>query len=285
MAQYPRKKRARKGQPEQVARGLAWFSIGLGIAQILAPRVVSRLTGVPVPPVLVIACGLRQLACGIGILTQREAAPWIRARIVGDAVDLTALVCGSLVPGAHRKRIAINTAAVAGIAALDFYCGRELAVRGQRVSPRHETMSIEVNRSPEELYRFWRSFSNLPHVMPHLVSVKEIDARRSHWVAAGRGGTRVEWDSEIIDDIPNERIAWRSSDGTPLFNAGSIQLVRMPGGGTHVVVELLFESLPGTIGTALTQLFGLDPAGAVRANLAKFRDIMENDRRPPGLTA
>jgi len=284
MAQYPVRKRARRGQPEQLARGLAWFSIGIGVAQILAPRVVSRLTGVPVPPVLMIACGLRELACGIGILTQDEAAPWITTRITGDAVDLAALACGALVPGANRSRIALNAAAVAGITALDVYCSRELAVRGQRASPRHETVSIEINRPPEELYRFWRSFSNLPGVMPHLVSVHEIDSRRSHWVATGRDGMQVEWDSEIIDDVPDQRIAWRS-DGTAPFNAGSVQFVRTPAGGTHVVVELLYEPPPATVGRALTQLFGMDPAGAVRANLTKFRDMMEKSPSPPGLAA
>lgn len=285
MAQYSRKKRPRQGQPEQVARGLAWLSIGIGVAHIFAPRVMARLTGVPVPPVVMIACGLRELACGVGILTQDEAAPWIRARISGDAVDLVGLACGALVPGADRKRIAINTAVVAGIAAVDVYCSRELGIHGQRASPRHETVSIEVSRSPEALYRFWRSFSNLPRVMPHLVSVQEIDARRSHWIATGRAGTKVEWDSEIIDDIPNERIAWRSSDGTALFNAGSVQFVRAPAGGTLVIVELLYESLPGTLSTALTQLLGMDPPGTVRANLDKFREMMEISPSPAGLTA
>lgn len=285
MAQYSRKKRLRQGHPEQVARGLAWFSIGIGVAHILAPRVMARLTGVPVPPLVMIACGVRELACGVGILTQDEAAPWIRARISGDAVDMAGLACGALVPGADVKRIAINTAVVAGITAIDVYCARELGIHGQRAAPRHETVSIQVERSPEALYRFWRSFSNLPRVMPHLVSVQEIDARRSHWTATGRAGTNVEWDSEIIDDIPNERIAWRSSDGTPLFNAGSVQFVRTPTGGTLVIVELLYESLPGTVGTALTQLLGMDPAGTVRTNLDRFRDMMEKSPSPPGLTA
>lgn len=289
MARYSRKnslrKRTRKGQPEQVARGLAWFSIGIGVAHILAPRVMARLTGVPVPPPVMIACGLRELACGVGILTQDEAAPWIRARIAGDAVDLAGLACGALVPGADVKRIAINTALVTGITAVDVYCSRALGLHGQRASPRHETVSIEVDRSPDALYRFWRSFANLPRVMPHLVSVREIDARRSHWIANGPAGTRVEWDSEIIDDVPNERIAWRSCDGTRPFHAGSVQFVRRPSGGTLVIVELLHESLPGTVGTALARLFGLNPAGTVRANLQKFRAMMEKSPNRPGLMA
>ncbi|HYH41394.1 MAG TPA: SRPBCC family protein [Burkholderiales bacterium] len=285
MAEYSRKRHGKEGRPEQLARGLGWLSVGLGIAQIVAPRIVARLSGVPVPSVLMIACGVRQLACGVGILTQDEPAPWIKARIAGDAADLAALACGAVLPGSGGSRIAINTAVVAGITALDVYCGRELATQGRRVPPRHETSSIEIDRPPAELYRFWRNVSNLPSVMPHLKSVKVIDGTRSEWVAAGEGGARIQWESEIIDDVPNQRIAWRSREGEVLFNAGSVQFAPAPNGGTRVRVDLLFELPPGTLGTALAKLVGQDPGAAVRADLAALKAIMErNPHDPPRLT-
>src|SRR5687767_6433752 len=55
---------------ESVARGLGWFSVGLGIAQIVAPRAVCRIVGLPLAPTMMRLCGLRELACGIGIITQ-----------------------------------------------------------------------------------------------------------------------------------------------------------------------------------------------------------------------
>lgn len=57
--------------------------------------------------------------------------------------------------------------------------------------------SITVNRSPEELYRFWRNFENLPHFMEHLESVRRIDDKRSHWIARAPMGRTVEWEAEV----------------------------------------------------------------------------------------
>lgn len=285
MAEYSRKKYERGARPEHLARGLGWLSVGLGIAQIVAPRIVARLSGVPVPPVLMVACGLRQLACGLGILTQEEPAPWIKARIAGDAVDLAALGCGAVLPGSGGRRIAINAAAVAGITALDVYCSRELAAQGRRLPPRHLTSSIDIDRTPAELYRFWRDVANLPRVMPHLKSVKVIDATRSQWVAGGESGTRIEWESEIIDDVPGERIAWRSCDGEILFNAGSVQFAPAPGGGTRVRVDLLYELPAGTFGAALARLLGQDPGEVVRTDLAALKAMMEKNPHDPPLPA
>ena len=69
----------------------------------------------------------------------------------------------------------------------------------------HVDQAFLINKSPEELYRFWRNFENLPRIMTHLESVRVIDDRRSHWVAKAHslGGKRLEWDAEITGDEPN----------------------------------------------------------------------------------
>jgi uncharacterized membrane protein len=284
MEEYPRRKRSARGRPEQIARGLAWFSVGIGIAQILAPRAIAKISGVPVPPALVVACGVRELACGIGLLTQDEAAPWVRARIAGDALDLAALGGGLLVPGADRRRIGVNAAVIGAIAAVDIYCSRDLASHGRRLPARHETLGIDVNRPADELYRFWRDVANLPLVMPHLKSVAVVDSTRSRWVAAGPGGTRIEWDSEIIDDVPNQRVAWRSLEGADVFNAGSVQFTPS-GAGTRVRLELVYELPAGTVGGAIARLFGRHPAQEARADLDAFRQFMEKNPHNPRLMA
>src|SRR5688500_7839839 len=162
MARYGARRKGRSnGSPEQLARGLGWLSIGIGIAQVLAPRTVSRLVGVPFPATLTVLCGVREIVSGIGILTQEDATPWMRARVAGDALDLAGLGVGLMVSGADRRRIGVATAAVAGITAADVYCSRELALRGRR-SPRHVMASIDVDRAPDELYRYWRDLGNFP---------------------------------------------------------------------------------------------------------------------------
>ena len=67
-----------------------------------------------------------------------------------------------------------------------------------------------IDRSPEELYTFWRNFSNLPHFMQHLDAVMVLDAKRSKWTAKAPARVKVEWEAEIVEDKENEVIAWKS---------------------------------------------------------------------------
>jgi len=275
MANYRPRRRRAASSPEKIARGIGWFSVGIGIAQIVAPRLVTRLVGLPLPPALTIACGVRELVCGIGILTQEQPRPWVQARVVGDALDLTAFGAALLLPGADRSRLAVSTAAVASVAALDVYCSRELAKDRRRPAPRHLSMSVHVDRPAAELYRFWRDLPNLPRVMPRLASIQVLDDVHSHWVLRTPDGVRVEWDAEIIDDVPGERIAWRSVEGTRVFDAGSAQFVRAASGGTDVNVDLLYEPFADSFGTAVALLFGLEPGGEGHLDLDALKRFME----------
>jgi uncharacterized membrane protein len=264
----------RRSDAAAVARGLGWFSIGLGAAQILAPRAVARVTGLPFPPAFVMLCGLRELACGVGILSESNVSAWMKARVVGDALDLAALGA-AWARGGEPNRLALSAAAAAGVTALDTYCSRELD-RPLQTPPRHIRATIGVNRPREQLYAFWRELPNLPRVMPHLQSVTPLEGNRSHWVAEGPAGATVEWDSEIIDDRPNERLAWRSVDGSDIYNAGSVSFENAPAGrGTYVRVELLYEPPAGTLGASVAKLFGRDAGQEVRADLRAFKQLME----------
>ena len=71
--------------------------------------------------------------------------------------------------------------------------------------------------------RFWHNFENLPRFMRHLESVTVIGERRSHWKAKAPAGKTVEWDAETTEDRPNELIAWRSTAGADVDNAGTVR--------------------------------------------------------------
>ena len=73
-----------------------------------------------------------------------------------------------------------------------------------------------------DVYAFWRTLDNLPRVMEHLESVTVLDGRRSRWVAAAPLGTTVEWDAEIINEVPDKVIGWRSVPGSTVATAGSV---------------------------------------------------------------
>jgi uncharacterized membrane protein len=284
MAAYPRKRPAHAA-PEQLARGLGWFSIGIGIAQVVAPRTVARLCGVPVPPPFMVLCGLREIVCGVGLLTQDEPQPWIRTRLAGDALDLVGVGAGALVPGADRRRLAVAGAAVAGVSALDAYCSYQLTRSGRHHPPRHETITIEIDCDAQTLYGYWRELANLPQVMPHVSSVQEIDETHSHWVSGGAGDSRLEWDAEIIDDVPGQRIAWRSVEGSNRFHAGSVQFQPLGERTTQVRVDLLYERPPATLLSALATLCGFDPSKAARADLRALKRRLEQpeNRGKPSL--
>ena len=88
--------------------------------------------------------------------------------------------------------------------------------------------SFLVDRSPADLYAFWRDFENLPAIMSHLKSVSVLDDRRSRWTvnAPTVAGGSVTWDAEIIEDRPNERISWASLPSSDVQNDGSVEFRR-----------------------------------------------------------
>ena len=141
--------------------------------------------------------------------------------------------------------------------------------------------SVAIDRPAEELYTYWRQLENLPRFMRHLVSVTPLDEMRSRWVAKAPAGREVEWEAEIINDIPNERIGWRSLPGSEVDSAGSVQFKRLAGDrGTIVSVELQYIPPGGIIAALAAKLSGEEPHRQVREDLRRFKQIMEAGEVP-----
>ena len=154
----------------------------------------------------------------------------------------------------------------------------QITNRGMRV----ETAFL-INRSSEELYRFWRNFENLPRIMTHLESVRVIDDRRSHWVArAGRlPGGRIEWDAEVTRDDPNELIAWQSLSGSDIETAGQVRFAPALGDrGTEVHVFMEYVPPAGKLGEWIATLFGAHPYRLIHEDLRNFKRLMEMGEVP-----
>jgi uncharacterized membrane protein len=277
---------ARGGNPEPLARGLGWFSIGLGLAQLVAPRRLAQLIGVPHDAdtqAVLRAVGLREIVTGVGLLSLGRPAGWLLARAGGDVMDLVLLGSAFKSDHANRPRVAAAAAAVIGIMALDLRGGeqfRHSPGAAQRSLPRDRTIrvqrSITVNRSPDELYRFWHHFENLPRFMDHLLSVQMTGEKRSHWKAKAPAGMTVEWDAEIIADRPHELIAWRSLEGADVDHAGSVHFKAAPAGrGTEVSVEMQYIPPGGVIGATIAKLFGEEPGQQMQEDLRRFKQLME----------
>ena len=141
--------------------------------------------------------------------------------------------------------------------------------------------AVTINRSPEELYRFWSNFENLPRFMSHLESVRDTGQGRSHWVAKAPAGTTVEWDAEVFNIKANELIAWRSLEGADVDSAGSVRFERAPGGrGTEVRVSLKYDPPGGALGAVFARLFGEEPAQQIEEDLRHFKQAMEAGEAP-----
>ena len=136
--------------------------------------------------------------------------------------------------------------------------------------------SVTINAPRAELYAFWKDFANLPRFMEHLESVRVVNATRSHWKAKAPAGTTVEWDAEIVNDVPGSIIAWKTVGDPDVANAGAVNVSDAPAGrGTIVKVTLDYEPPGGRIGNLVARLFGEDPDRQVREDLRKFRQLME----------
>jgi uncharacterized membrane protein len=137
--------------------------------------------------------------------------------------------------------------------------------------------AITINRPREEVYAFWRDLENLAEFMEHVESVRvQGDGRKSHWVAKGPGGKRMEWDAEIINEIPGKLIGWRSLPGSDVANAGSVHFADAAGGrGTEVRVELQYNPPGGTLGAFAAKLFGGEPSDQIHNDLKRLKTRLE----------
>jgi uncharacterized membrane protein len=141
--------------------------------------------------------------------------------------------------------------------------------------------SVTINRPPEEVYAFWRDLENLPRFMKHLCAVRHLGGRRSHWVAAAPGGTEVHWDAEIINEIENKVIGWRSLPGADVASAGSVHVDPEPAGrGTRLTVTLQYSPPGGRIGAVVARTFGEEPSQQIAEDLARLKQLLETGEIP-----
>lgn len=263
----------------QLARALGWFSVGLGLVQVFAPRSLGRFIGAgDNHAALMRLCGMREIASGVGLLSERAPASSAMSRVAGDAIDLALLGAALRSPDAQPARLLGAATAVMGVMAVDVYAaGRHarngLAAGGENVPVK---ASLAINSPAQKLYDFWRDVENLPHFMDRLQSVTHKDEKVSHWVAkAPVGGACVEWDSEIVEDQPGSHIAWRTLPGSQVHHQGSVLFEPAGTHGCIVHVEMHYAAPGGKLGALAAKLFGEDPELQIRRDLRALKQFIE----------
>jgi uncharacterized membrane protein len=146
----------------------------------------------------------------------------------------------------------------------------------------HVLETITIDRPADELFRFWRDFSNLPRFMHHLDEVRVVTPTRSVWTAKAPAGMRVRWEAEIINEIDGELIGWRSTRNADVVTAGSVRFVPSGPQATQIIVHLQYEPPAGRVGAWVASLFGEEPSQQIRADLQRLREMLEGSRAAPG---
>lgn len=237
-----------------MAQRLGWFSVALGVAELMAPRTVARLIGVaPTANACSVlrAYGARELGNGLAILAQPERSAWLWARVAGDAVDLATLSRAVGQESTSRGRTLAATLMVLGVTALDVVAAQQLTlieeedeVRSGRRSPRPAESTVRVaeavtiNHPLEQVKERWAQLDSLP------------ESLRSLGKLQGENGEHAD-------------------------ARGAVEFRAAPAGrGTEIRVELEYAPR-GFVGTALANVFGGDPTGQLRQDLRRVKQIFE----------
>lgn len=258
-----------------LSRGLGLFSLGLGLAEVAAPRMLARAIGVEPDSRTALALrafGMREIIAGVGVLLRPRSSLPLWARVAGDALDLAAI---GYAAGARRTRIerlAAAAVAVAGVTALDVIAGRRVG-KARRTVVDPIIFSVTINKPPAEVYAFWRQLDNLPRFMDYLESVTATGNGTSRWVAKLPAGRTIEWDARITRDVPNERIAWSTVEGSLLQHDGEVTFARTPGRDMTEVRVRMALGMPGIAPNA--RLAKLLTKPQIKGDLRRLKQVLE----------
>jgi len=234
---------------EALARGLAWFGIGLGITELAFPRRVARGIGVRSDrraARALRAFGVREVLAGLGILLRprRSGPAW--ARVFGDVLDAGLLAIAAFTRRRSNPRLATAAALVAGAGVLDVIASRRIGRARQREqSP--VIAAVTIARPRDEVYAYFRQFK-------HRFPVSNVPA-------------------EVIDDEPGERIMWRTIDNQPVDVRSAVLFADAPVPGhteVRVAVELGFDGMSPS--RTLAKMFAQPK---VRGDLRRLKQVLE----------
>ncbi len=274
---------------EKFVQSLGWFSVGLGLVEVLAPRSLGKWLGLEDRAGLLRAYGFREITTGIGLLSQRgpaKPAGWVWARVGGDALDIATLSAAITPDNPKRANAEIALGAVAAITLVDVACAQHLSRlqrerAGEGADPTIVERSLTIGRSADELYRLWGAPQTLPRIMEPFADVAPANGRGTHWKLRMPLGQNVEWDTRIVEDIPGQLVRWHSADEADMSNEGSVRFHAAPGDrGTEVTLRFHFDPPGGAIGEALTKLLGVVPDMAAGKALRRFKALAETGEIP-----
>jgi uncharacterized membrane protein len=141
--------------------------------------------------------------------------------------------------------------------------------------------TITVDAPIDVVYAFWSAYENFPRFMSRVLEVRPGSFEgQSHWTVTGPAGTPVQFDAEVTRSIPNELLAWRTVEGSPIGHAGVIRFEPTPDRRTRVQIRMTYNPPGGWLGHAIAAAFGADPKSSLDADLVRMKSLIETGRPP-----
>lgn len=256
------------------------LGLGLGMFGLLAPGRVARLLGAKDcagTRRMIALASLGQVTAGVGALTQRRLGPWLWTRVASDTLDLAMITHATHLGALPLRRAVLAGTGFAGVALLVARTSLQTAKLAPNVSARSFSLNvaITIQRTPHEVYHAWRDLQSFPRFMSHVESV-QLEGGSVRFRARLPAGVPLEWEVKLTDDIAGSRISWESTPESALRNHGTVTFVPAPGNrGTEMRVSLHYEPPAGALGQAFMKLSGALPREQIRADLRRFKQILE----------
>jgi uncharacterized membrane protein len=154
---------------------------------------------------------------------------------------------------------------------------RQLGRDTNKIESINIKQSLIVNKPREEVYDFWRNLENLPYFMKHLSKVLQSDDKHSHWEVKLPGNIGpITWNAEIVKEVPNHFIGWRSISGSMIENAGKVEFRdALNGAGTEIQAVISYHAPAGALGTTIAKLINPMFEKLVRQDILNFKHYFE----------
>ena len=135
--------------------------------------------------------------------------------------------------------------------------------------------TVTINRPTPELFAYWRDFANLATFMENVVSIEQLDDKRSHWTVRAPAGRTVQWTARVTQEAQDSFIAWASEDNADVANSGRVDFKDAGARGTVVTATIAYDPPGGIVGKVIAKLFQREPAIQARRDLRRFKQFME----------
>jgi uncharacterized membrane protein len=143
------------------------------------------------------------------------------------------------------------------------------------------TRSIIVKSTPEQVFRVWSNFEEFPRFMRYIDSVQKTGDRTSHWVLSGPLGKDIEWEAEITNHEPNQRIGWSTKDRDgDITTSGQVTFQPLSDGETQVNVLMNYTTQKGVVGDVVARLFA-NPEKQLEEDLSNLKAYIEGMNNHP----